>query len=1331
MKKRLLIAIFFLMSVASSAIGQTLADYQFSTGNDASRWYTVTDTTNLLVLGSTRYYVHSNLEDIGFLFPFADTAYSQFSVTHDGNLRLGSALAISASGNQGSPFHPTRASQNNPKINFMGCAGYTSDSVYVRKQLFGVAPQRVLVVEFATSTYTSSSRHSLLRWQVQLSENGDIQIAYPSHNPPILPSCSHQQGLCVDASDVWIVDQNHVATHYTAGCSTSIPLGHWPDTNRYYRFEFPANVCISPSGFVAAALQNDGVSLQWRNNSNVSSWVVEYATSSISPGTGAGVQILVNDTFAVVDNLLPNTQYHLYVRAICDAGDTSNAAYVSVITPQHNPVNDYPYLCDFEDPDERADWVPLVGNMDDRWWIGTAANNTSQGQYSLYISQDSGATNTSSDTWYGAYVYRDFNLQAGDYMFSFDWRAVGEWYTSSNGSVTYYHFLRAFLVPYDVTFLSRTPPSFPHADAHGNATPTNWIDLNPSTHAFVGHSSWTLFNSVVTVPVSGCYHLVFYWETDGYEATPDVPAAIDNISVESLQCPQPTQITAVEEEHQIALSWHRGGNESLWRVCYGNVEDYTTDTSYLASNLAINTLYTFAVSAVCGPGDTSFATVASFRTLAGAPDAEFPYLCDFEDSASRQSWVLLGDNQINQWAVGNAVNNTAGGQYALYISQDGGVTNSYSGNSEALSYASRAFTFTPDNYVCSFDWKCLGDNDFHFMRAFIVPESDVPAAGSFPVTNNTHVAVPNGWIDLNPDAHYLSGNSNWTTVNQDFAITDSGTYVLLLMWQNDVYTPNNPPAAVDNVFIGRLSCLAPEQLVATDITTTSVSLAWNDPGGEQAWWIRYGDSSQVVYTTGYTASNLQPNTEYTFLVSTLCDNGDTSLTASLTLRTACMPVSVLPFSCDFENLAAGLGSSEEFIPCWSRIRNYSTCSPYVSEAAGNKYLFWSLTAGMLDRVFIVLPEFDYTLEMAYTELRFKAKKYDPLGFSEDPVFVVGTMSDPQDAATFFAIDTIVVSNDLDFVQYNVSLLPGGGAEPYVAIQSFVTGSNFASSYCIMDDIELVELENYCRKPLSITLEPGVDTVAVSWTPAGSESAWALRYAGTEVVVSQPYYVVRDLEPNTEYFFSVAAVCGEGDTSLFTSGRCRTLMESDECPPVSDVAVSVDDNIDLSTHTYGASVSWSGIAPGYEIYYRHLGDGEPLMGVVGETTAYRLSGLYPGSTYELAIRSLCGGGNNSEWSDTLLFDTPIWESIDGASDGRSVALSPNPSSGNTILSLTELSGSFTVNVVTVTGRTIMTRTIASDGTSQFALPITGLEAGVYFVQVVGNGVNEVRKLIVSR
>ena len=67
---------------------QSLEDYNFSTGVDASKWITLTSPTALV--SSTGDGVASSVKTIGFTFNFAGTNYTQYSVNSDGNLRFGS-----------------------------------------------------------------------------------------------------------------------------------------------------------------------------------------------------------------------------------------------------------------------------------------------------------------------------------------------------------------------------------------------------------------------------------------------------------------------------------------------------------------------------------------------------------------------------------------------------------------------------------------------------------------------------------------------------------------------------------------------------------------------------------------------------------------------------------------------------------------------------------------------------------------------------------------------------------------------------------------------------------------------------------------------------------------------------------------------------------------------------------------------------------------------------------------------------------------------------------------------------------------------------------------
>ena len=63
---------------------QSLEDYNFSTGVDATKWIALTSPTSLITPGAGDYGV-STVQNIGFTFNFAGTNYTQFSVNSDGN----------------------------------------------------------------------------------------------------------------------------------------------------------------------------------------------------------------------------------------------------------------------------------------------------------------------------------------------------------------------------------------------------------------------------------------------------------------------------------------------------------------------------------------------------------------------------------------------------------------------------------------------------------------------------------------------------------------------------------------------------------------------------------------------------------------------------------------------------------------------------------------------------------------------------------------------------------------------------------------------------------------------------------------------------------------------------------------------------------------------------------------------------------------------------------------------------------------------------------------------------------------------------------------------
>ena len=231
----------------------TLDKYTFSTGTDGSKWRTLTNNaTTLTSANAEGDNVATEVNDIGFIFTFGTGNYTQFSANSDGNLRLGSTVTTTY--NYTSPFSSSNASVNAPKINFFGCDGFlpsAQNGGYIKKEVFGSAPNRVCVVEFSTNTYSQYSSNYNFKWQVQLYEGtGQVLIVYPSTVPTTPPSVACQHGLCTGGDDIILVDANHTATHYTSGQSSTIAANSWPGANRWYSFTPPTPQQPSPVNYV-------------------------------------------------------------------------------------------------------------------------------------------------------------------------------------------------------------------------------------------------------------------------------------------------------------------------------------------------------------------------------------------------------------------------------------------------------------------------------------------------------------------------------------------------------------------------------------------------------------------------------------------------------------------------------------------------------------------------------------------------------------------------------------------------------------------------------------------------------------------------------------------------------------------------------------------------------------------------------------------------------------------------------------------------------------------------------------------------------------------------
>ena len=590
-------ALLFLMLVFGVQVltAQTLGNYTFSTGTDATKWIPLTTTTNLLTNGSgssTHPYDsrRSAVLDIGFAFTFGGEQYTKFSVNSDGNLRFGTTVTGFA--NYSTPFSSNNSNANNPKINFFGANGDALDSGYVRKEIVGVEPNRICVFEFATSTTYSSSAtatHGILyRWQVQLfEESNNIQIVYPSTVPSTGPSATRQQGMCVNSSDIWLVKANNTATHYTSGQSTTIASGNWPGANRYYLFTAPGNGCPNVTDMHVREVTGSTALLTWSSSFEANSWEVYVTTSSTAPTASTNPTYTSTDTFQLMSNLTPATLYNVYVRSVC-GGVKSFWRKLTF----HTALTQLPFFCDFETVPSDNNPLPagwIRGSVQTYPYVNSASGQAYDGSKALYFFQPNYVAMPPIDPDY-------INLQNSELSF----------YAKANNS---------------------------------GAVLQVGVMTDPEDAA-----TFELVSSLVLSDQYQLYEvpLADYSGSGTYIAFRNVNLDImrlDNLTLGPLSaCSKPTRLTAIPEIDQVTLEWFSTGTSFNLYYKVPSASGYTViqnvQNNYQLTNLTENPDYMWYGAARCG--DTlKTSSVSTFHTLCELiPHQDLPFVETFDSCAT-------------------------------------------------------------------------------------------------------------------------------------------------------------------------------------------------------------------------------------------------------------------------------------------------------------------------------------------------------------------------------------------------------------------------------------------------------------------------------------------------------------------------------------------------------------------------------------------------------------------------------------------------------------------------------------------------------------------------
>ena len=360
---------------------------------------------------------------------------------------------------------------------------------------------------------------------------------------------------------------------------------------------------------------------------------------------------------------------------------------------------------------------------------------------------------------------------------------------------------------------------------------------------------------------------------------------VDDVTVElAPTCFEPENVVASNITTSSAtITWEDESESTAWTLEYkkANETEYTaieglTEKTYNLPSLDVNTIYNVRVTGNCVGGET-VSDVVTFSTSALNVTA-IPFTENFEES---NSYVQLSGTGTNQWFVGNATA-TVDGENSLYVSNDEGATNAYT-HSESNAYAVMNVEFgDAEEYFLSFDWKSRAESSsYDRLMVFLMDEN-----GDLSSLSRTYTT---GRI-FNQST--FTADPTWQNALITLNDVQNTTKKLVFYWYNDGSVGNNPPAAIDNITIAE--CVAPSDVVVSDVTETTADLAWNDLGGSNTWTVEYKQTSEDTWTTvsgqttkTYAFEDLRPNTSYDVRVAGNCNATKYSDVAQFT--TLCLP----------------------------------------------------------------------------------------------------------------------------------------------------------------------------------------------------------------------------------------------------------------------------------------------------------------------------------------------------------------------------------------------------------------------------------------------------------
>lgn len=646
--------------------------------------------------------------------------------------------------------------------------------------------------------------------------------------------------------------------------------------------------CTDPTNLSTNNVTNTSIDISWDAGGTETAW--EYVVQPADTGVPAANGTVTTTPNVTVTGLDPVTAYEVYVRANCLTDGFSRwvgpILFSTLKTPPPPPVG---VNCNNGTPSVAFDETfGLSPNIDPSGWTGDFNGNAVNGEWRI-TNPGANTTNTgplnSWDTNPGVHLEYEASGSATTIASAIT-PAIDLTSAVDGAELSFY--MHAFGDAIGALSIGvSTSATGPFSNAY------TWTGSLQTTDAGV----WVAVGVNLDTYLGQTIFIEFSYGGDGTASTADI--AIDTIKVESCGsfCLAPTNITTSSiTDDSVVIAWDAGGTETAWEYVVQPLGTGVPSTNGIATTTTTNTVnglnnattYEVYVRANClANGFSNWVGPINFTTLVLPPPPPVGADCTSGGTAQTiftETFGLTPDTDPTGWTGTGFNGNIASGNWRITEpganSPNTGPLNSWDTNPGVhLEYeASNNETSIASAITPALDLTSVTDSAelSFYLHAYGMSTGILNIGVSNSVTGPfTNVFTWNGQLQGSDDDAWIPVGVNLDvyvgqTIYIEFGYGGNGDNIFgdLAIDQINVESCQNTPV-----------CLAPSNIVTSNVTTTSLDIAWTANNGETEWEyvvVPVGTTPPASGTTvtvpNANVTGLTPGTEYDIYVLSNCSS---------------------------------------------------------------------------------------------------------------------------------------------------------------------------------------------------------------------------------------------------------------------------------------------------------------------------------------------------------------------------------------------------------------------------------------------------------------------------